>query len=175
MTAEAQHPDPLAGNALLRVVREQHPDIDIVVLPGAVPDADEPVASPLVLAALAADLEQYADALAARLAVEHDVAKPLERAVLDRTDDVGRDYVESRIYAGTLPPGHAIELLRSTAHAFVGLGWQVRPVPGRRPRVEARRLGRVGAFTASATVRPDALQVFLRTPSVRTRSSEAVR
>ena len=55
-------------------------------------------------------------------------------------------------------------LLRATAHALVGLGWQARPVPGDRPRLAGRRRG---GLEAAATVRPESLVLTLRTAKVR--------
>jgi hypothetical protein len=47
-------PDPALADPMLRVLRERHPEVDVVVLPGPVPPApDTPRLDPAVLAATA--------------------------------------------------------------------------------------------------------------------------
>ncbi len=150
------------ADPMLRVLRERHPEVDVVVLPQPAP---VPAAAELTLPqreALATTLERSLDDLLARVA---DPA-PAETVRGSRwhTDEWGLTWYECTAVVGPLPEGGNIALLRATGHALVGLGWQARPVPGDRPRLVGRRRG---GLDAAATVRPDSLVLTLRTAKVR--------
>lgn len=163
---EPGHPDPTLNDPMLRVLRERHPEVDIVVLPQTAP-----VAAPALdldqREALAADTERLADDLLGRLpAGDHSLA----REGRWHTDEWDQSWYECVAVVGGLDVGENVTLLRSTGNALVGLGWRARPVPGDRPRLLARRRG---GFEATATVRPTSLVLTLRTVTVRVVSEVA--
>ena len=153
-------PDPTLTDPMLRVVRERHPEVDIVVLPQPVPVPAIPELGRAQREAFAADLETLLDDLLARLPG----AGQVKRDGRWHTDEWDQTWYECVAVVGGLAVGDNIDLLRSTGNALVGLGWQARPVPGDRPRLVARRRG---GFEAAATVRPTSLVLTLRTAKVR--------
>lgn len=153
-------PDPTLNDPMLRVVRERHPEVDIVVLPQPVPVPEIPELGPAEREPFAADLETLLDDLLARLPG----AGSVRRDGRWHTDEWDQSWYECVAVVGGLANGDNIALLRSTGHALVGLGWQARPVPGDRPRFVARRRG---GFEAAATVRSTSLVLTLRTAKVR--------
>ncbi|RYC03849.1 hypothetical protein [Nocardioides zhouii] len=152
-------PDPTLSDPMLRVVRERHPEVDIVVLPQPVPVPQLPELGPGQREAFAADLERLLDDLLARLAG----AGSVRRDGRWHTDEWDQSWYECVAVVGGLADGDNIALLRATGNALVGLGWQARPVSGDRPRLVARRRG---GFEAAATVRPTSLVLTLRTAKV---------
>lgn len=153
-------PDPILSNPMLRVVRQRHPEVDIVVLPQPVPVPEIPELGPARREALGADLERLLDDLLGRLPG----AGPVKRDGRWHTDEWDQSWYECVAVVGGLAEGDNITLLRTTGNALVGLGWQARPVPGDRPRLVGRRRG---GFEAAATVRPTSLLLTLRTAKVR--------
>ena len=154
-------PDPTLNDPMLRVLRERHPEVDVVVLPQPAPAPVAPELARDRRDALAADVEVLVDDLLARL---QPGAGSLAREGRWHTDEWDQSWYECVAVVGDLAGGENIPLLRSTGSALVGLGWQARPVPGDRPRVVARRRG---GFEAAATVRPTSLVLTLRTAKVR--------
>lgn len=156
-------PDPLQADPMLRVLRERHPEVDIVVLPQGSPARRAPEVDQLGRDALADDLERALDDLVDRLGS----GAPLGSVLRDhrwQTDEWDQTWYEAVAVVDELAEGQNVALLRATGQALVDLGWQARPVPGDRPRLVARRRG--GA-EATATVRPTALVLTLRTAKVR--------
>ena len=153
-------PDPTLSDPMLRVLRQRHPEVDIVVLPQPVPVPQLPELGPAQREAFATDLERLLDDLLGRLRCPGSV----RRDGRWHTDEWEQSWYECVAVVGGLADGDNITLLRSTGNALVGLGWQARPVPGDRPRLEARRRG---GFEAAATVRPTSLVVTFRTAKVR--------
>jgi hypothetical protein len=157
---EPGDPDPTLADPMLRVLRERHPEVDIVVLPQPAPVPQVPELGPAQREAFAADLERLLDDLLGRL--PH--AGSTRRDGRWHTDEWDQSWYECVSVVGDLAEGDNITLLRSTGNALVGLGWQARPVPGDRPRLVARRRG---GFEAAATVRLTSLVLTLRTAKVR--------
>jgi hypothetical protein len=151
---------------MLKVVRERHPEVDIVVLPQPAPPA-APEAGPDRLEALAADVDRSFAELLDRVVPD---PAPSGKAVGTTVgvrwheDEWGLTWYEASAVVGPLTRGDNVALLRATGAALVELGWRARPVPGDRPRLEGRRRGGLEAF---ATVRPESLVVTLRTVRVR--------
>ena len=162
-------PDPALADPMLRVLREQHPEVDIVVLPQPAPAPQLPDLTLAQRGTLAADLDRSLDDLIARLSADP-AAGPVVREGSWHTDEWDQTWYECVAVVGPLGEGANIALLRSTGHALVGLGWQARPVPGERPRLVARRRG---GLWATATVRPDSLVLTLRTAKARVADEEA--
>jgi hypothetical protein len=156
-------PDPLRADPMLRVLRERHPEVDIVVLPQGVPARRAPEVDPSERDDLAGDLERALDDLLDRLGADAPL-RSVQRAQRWQTDEWDQTWCEAVAVVDDLADGENVALLRVTGQALVDLGWQARPVPGDRPRLVARR--RDGA-EASAAVRPTALVVTLRTAKVR--------
>ena len=156
-------PDPALADPMLRVLREQHPEVDIVVLPQTAPAPQVSELSALERQALSAGLDSSLDDLLARIAAAP-AAGPVRRDGSWHTDEWDQTWFETYAVVGPLADGDNMSLLRATAAALVGLGWQVRPVPGDRPRLVGRRRG---GLEASATVRPGSLVITLRTAKVR--------
>jgi hypothetical protein len=161
-------PDPTLNDPMLRVLRERHPEVDVVVLPQPVPAPVAPEVDAAGRDALAADVERSLDLLLARL---EPGARSLQRDGDWRTDEWDQTSYEAVAVLGDLAPGDNMVLLRRTGAVLVGLGWQARPVPGDRPRLVARRRG---GLEAVATVRPTSLVLTVRTAKVRA-AEEAVR
>ena len=153
-------PDPTLSDPMLRVVRQRHPEVDIVVLPQPVPVPEIPVLDPAQRGAFAADLERLLDDLLGRLPA----TGPVKRDGRWHTDEWDQSWYECVAVVGGLGEGDNVTLLRSTGNALGGLGWQAGPVPGDRPRLVGRRRG---GFEAAATVRPTSLVLTLRTAKVR--------
>lgn len=156
-------PDPLQADPMLRVLRERHPEVDIVVLPQGAPAREAPEVDPPGRDALAGDLERDLGDLLERLGSD----APLRSVQRDRrwhTDEWDQTWYEAVAVVDDLAQGDNVALLRATGQALVDLGWQARPVPGDRPRLVARR--RDGA-EAAGTVRPTSLVLTLRTAKVR--------
>ncbi len=153
--------DPAMADPMLRVLRERHPEVDVVVLPQPAPAAVVPALAADERGVLASDVERLVDDLLVRLA-------PGDRAPAREgrwhTDEFDQTWYESVAVVGDLGRGENVTLLRATGNALVGLGWQARPVPGDRPRLVARRRG---GFEAAATVRPTSLVLTVRTAKVR--------
>ena len=162
-------PDPALADPMLRVLREQHPEVDIVVLPQTAPAPQAPDLTLAQRGTLAAELDRSLDDLLARLSADP-ATGPVTREGSWHTDEWDQTWYECVAVVGPLGEGANIALLRSTGHALVGLGWQARPAPGDRPRLVARRRG--GRW-ATATVRPESLVLTLRTAKVRTADEEA--
>lgn len=148
---------------MLRVLRERHPEVDVVVLPGPVPPrADTPTLDTAQLTELAAQADSLMGDLLARLSRNREWTGA-ERSGRWRTDEWGLVSYETAASVRELAEGGDVSMLRATGASLVGLGWQARPVPGTRPRLEARRRG----FTGTATIRPAELVVTVRTVPVR--------
>ena len=157
--------DPALVDPLFRELRQQHPEVDIVLLPQPAPvEADSvPALGHEQRGALAEALEMLIDDLVAVLAREASWTAD-QRAGRWRTDEGGLTWYESAVEVADLAEGANIALLRATGQVLSDLGWQAVPMPGDRPRIAARR---ASGESASATVRPETLVLTARTPLVR--------
>ena len=167
MTSSA--PDPAAADPMLRVLRERHPEVDVVVLPAPVPPRpDTPTLDSEQLAHLAAEADSLVGDLLARLARSPHWTGG-RRSGRWRSDEWGQVSYESVATVEDVPEGGPVPLLRDTGAALVDLGWQARPLPSARPGLEARRPG----FRATARVRRDGVVVRVRSVPVRAHSQPA--
>lgn len=174
MTAHTPE-DPIDADPMLRVLRERHPNVDVVLLPGPAEPVGHgaPLATATDLAALAGETEALMDALVARLArhaawpddVQRESRWRRERGPVPSSRFAHREAV---LVAGGLADGDNVALLRAAGNALLGLGWRARPVAGAAPRLVARR----GAFSASALVREASLQVVVSSGHVLTGSED---
>jgi len=160
-------PDPTLDDPMLRVLRERHPEVDVVVLPQAAPARVAPVLAADQVDAAGAEVEHLLDDVLGRVT---DGGRPVARDGRWHTDEWDQSWYEAVAVVGDLAAGDNVALLRSTGEALVGLGWQARPVPGDRPRLAARRRG---GWEATATVRPTSLVVKVRTALVRAEAEVA--
>lgn len=156
-------PDPALADPMLRVLRERHPEVDIVVLPQTAPAPQVVELSAPQRLALVDGLGSSLDDLLERITASP-AAGPVRRDGSWHTDEWDQTWFEAYAVVGPLAEGDNMTLLRATAAALVDLGWQVRPVPGDRPRLVGRHRG---GLEAAATVRPDSLVLTLRTAKVR--------
>lgn len=159
----AASPDPIRTDPMLRVVRERHREVDIVVLPDPTLRAAGPPLPPAP-AVRTDDVVRRAGTLLeevrVRLAGDEGSAGGAQGPHVVhrwRTDELGRRFLESRLVLSGLAQGENVRLLRSCGDALVGLGWRARPVPARRPGLVAVR----GSSRAWATVTPSGFQLFL--------------
>lgn len=159
----ASTPDPALADPMLRVLRERHPEVDVVLLPGPVPlGPGTPVLETAELASLAAEADSLVGDVLTQLSRSRHWTGG-RRSGRWRTDEWGQvSYQSVATVEGVAQGGH-VPLLRDAGAALVDRGWQARPVPGGRPRLEARRPG----FGATARVRPDGLVVTVRSAPVR--------
>ena len=160
--------DPTPNDPMLRVLRERHPEVDVVVLPQQAPAPLAPELGADEREVLAADVERLVDDLLERLTIGE---RRVTRDGRWHTDEWDQSWYEGVAVVGDLDPGDNVTLLRATGNALVGLGWQARPVPGDRPRLVGRRRG---GFEAAARVRPASLVLTMRTAKVRA-AGEAAR
>lgn len=159
--SDAAPPDPVMDDPMLRVLRERHPEVDIVVLPQPTPPTARELDAPRC-DALAREVDEALAALLARVVGERASGVAVDTGWQDDEWDLA--WYETTAVVGPLTRGDNVALLRATAHALLGLGWQARPVPGDRPRLAGRRRD---GLEAAARVRPDSIVVTLRSPKVR--------
>ena len=120
-------PDPAAADPFFRVLRERHPDVDVVLLPPTRPRPADPDAwdgDPEVVADDALEaLRVVGVALGTDLPVgvrfwkHHDEAAQQHLTVATSVPAPGREVVE----------------LRRVGQALLDLGWQARPLERQRP------------------------------------------
>lgn len=157
--------EALAADPMLSVLRERHPEVDVILLPTpAPPPADAPVATPEQIDALAEQTEVAVDELLARLVRDPAWPGGSRRESRWRRDDVGRAYLEVVVVLTGLPDGDNVRLLRATGNALLDLGWRAGPVSADPPRLAARR----GAWSAAGSVREGALHLFVTSGHVLT-------
>ena len=169
---DPQSPEAIvAADPMMGVLRQRHPDVDIVLLPTpAVPGSVAPgattnggsVATPDDLARLARETEDLLDALAARLSQHPAWPDHAKREARWRHEGVAGEHAgfahrEAILVVDGLAEGDNIALLRAVGNTFLSVGWQASPVPGGRPRLVARR----GSVTGSAMVREGSLQLTI--------------
>lgn len=164
MTHVTPEPGP-TGNPLLEVLRQRHPEVDVVVLPDpALQRAEAALTAPpdrvgddvLAPDAVVREVATLAQSLAVRLST-HPAWQEAEVARAGRWRSTPEDHhwFEAVLEVSGLAPGENVALLRATGNALLGLGWMAAPVSGDRPRLIARR----GTFRASATARAEGLVV----------------
>jgi hypothetical protein len=153
---------PPLDDAFWRRFRDDHPEVDLVLLPdpalvppSPAPADDGPRLTPGQVEAVS---DRLLDELDEQLAGTPGWPPALPRTRRWRTDVHGRRHLESHLVVEGLAEGEPVPLLRAVGDAFLAAGWRARPLPGDQPRLAARR----GPFRATAWVRPDALVVSLR-------------
>lgn len=133
-------PTPLSDDPFFRVLRERHPDADLVVLPPAAPAPDDEPAEVRERAReLVATARATLDSVFRRIGREPSVAVDLWSSH-DRT---GRRRRIARAAVHDLDPGAPVALLREVGDALLALGWDARPYADGSPRLRAVRDGLV--------------------------------
>ena len=99
-------PDPTLDDPMLRVLRERHPEVDVVVLPRSRPTPLPPVVAADELDGLAAGAERLVDDLLARLPLGDHTASRDGRW---HTDEWGQRWYEAVVsFSALRPPSSSI-------------------------------------------------------------------
>jgi hypothetical protein len=143
--------DQVAADPMMRVLRERHPDVSIVLLPPDEPILDQPSATPAQCRAL----QKHADAVLATLSlnVEHEPSTRVDYWWSQSHPEVRR-WVTAASFADLGDDG-AIPLLRTLGNLLVRLGWEPRPAADGSPRIR----GIAGPFELIASADCDAVTV----------------
>lgn len=144
--------DPVAADPMMRILRERHPDVNIVLLPPVEPILDQPSAT----AAQCRALQQHADTVLATLSLH------VEREPSTRVDYWwSQNHPEVRRWvtaAGFADLGDdALPMLRDVGNLLVRLGWEPRPAADG----SARLRGVAGPFELIASAVGDAVSITI--------------
>ncbi len=115
--------DSINADPMMRIVRERHPDVNIVLLPAVQPIVDQPSAT----MAQCRSVQQHAAAVLATVSLKLG-REPSTRVDYWWSQDHPelRRWVSAASYAGLGDEG-AVSLLRALADLLVRLGWDPRP------------------------------------------------
>jgi hypothetical protein len=129
-------PDPAAADPFFRVLRERHPDVDVVLLPPVRPrpaDPDAWTGDPEVV------VEDALEALRV-LGVALGIDLPAGVRFWTHHEEAAQQHLT---VATSFPAaGHEVAELRRLGQALIDLGWEARPLERQeRPTLEALRDG----------------------------------
>lgn len=143
--------DPVTADPMMQIVRERHPDVNIVLLPPVEPILDRPSATPAQCRAL----QRHADTVLATISlnVEHEPATRVDYWWSQSHPEVRR-WVTAASYAELGDDG-AVALLRELGNLLVRLGWEPRPAADGSPRIR----GVAGPFELIASAESDVVSV----------------
>jgi hypothetical protein len=143
--------DQVAADPMMRVLRERHPDVNIVLLPPVEPILDRPSAT----SAQCRAVQKHADTVLATLSlnVEHEPSTRVDYWWSQSHPEVRR-WVTAASYADLGDDG-AIPLLRTLGNLLARLGWEPRPAADGSPRIR----GVAGPFELIASADGDAVSV----------------
>jgi hypothetical protein len=141
----------VAADPMMRILRERHPDVNIVLLPQVEPILDQPSATPAQCRAL----QQHADTVLATLSlnVEQQPATRVDYWWSQSHPEVRR-WVTAASYTDLGDDG-ALSLLRTLGNLLVRLGWEPRPAADGSPRLR----GLAGPFELIASADGDTVSV----------------
>jgi hypothetical protein len=129
-------PDPAAADPFFRVLRERHPDVDVVLLPPTRPrpaDADAWTGDPEVVAD---DALEALRVLGASLGTD----LPVGVRFWKHHEEAAQQHLA--VATSIAAPGTEVPELRRVGQALLDLGWDARPLEHQeRPTLEARRDG----------------------------------
>lgn len=143
--------DQVAADPMMRILRERHPDVNIVLLPPVEPLLDQPSATPAQCRAV----QKHADTVLATLSLNVE-QEPSTRVDYwwSQTHPEVRRWVTAATYADLGDDG-AIPLLRTLGNLLARLGWEPRPAADGSPRIR----GVAGPFELIASAHGGAVSV----------------
>lgn len=143
--------DAIVNDPMMRVVRERHPDVNIVLLPPVEPIRDR--ASATLAQCLA--LQRHADTVLATLTlnVEHETTSRVDYWWSQSHPEMRR-WVTAASYADLGDDG-AVPLLRTLGNLLAQLGWEPRPAADGSPRIR----GVAGPFELIASAEGDTVSI----------------
>jgi len=142
---------PVAADPMMRILRERHPDVNIVLLPPVEPIVDRPSAT----SAQCRAVQHHADTVLATLSLNVE-REPSTRADYwwSQSHPEVRRWVTAASYADLGDEG-ALSLLRTLGNLLAHLGWEPRPAADGSPRIR----GVAGPFELIASAAGDAVSV----------------
>lgn len=145
--------DPVTADPMMRILRERHPDVNIVLLPPVEPILDRPSATPAQCLAF----QKHAATVLATLSlnVGHEPSTRVDYWWSQGHPEVRR-WVTKASYADLGDDG-AIPLLKTLGNLLARLGWEPRPAADGSPRIR----GVAGPFELIASAEGDAVSVNL--------------
>lgn len=145
--------EPAAADPMMRVVRERHPDVNIVLLPPVEPILDQPSATPAQCRAV----QKHADTVLATLSlnVEREPSTRVDYWWSQSHPEVRR-WVTAASFTDLGDDG-AIPLLKSVGNLLARLGWEPRPAADGSPKIR----GVAGPFELIAIADGDLVSVNL--------------
>ena len=152
-----QPSDLMASDPMMRIVRERHPNVNIVLLPPLEPILDRPSAT----AAQCRAFQQHAETVLATL------ARHLDSATSTRADHWwSQGHPEVRRWVTAARFGdlecEPVAAPRSLATLLSGLGWDPRPAADGSPRFR----GEAGPFELIASAEGDAVSISITSEPV---------
>ncbi|MCW2835739.1 MAG: hypothetical protein JWN68_3692 [Nocardioides sp.] len=137
----------------MRVLRERHPDVNIVLLPPVEPILDRPSATPAQCRAV----QHHADTVLSTLSTEVGL-EPSTRVDYwwSQSHPEVRRWVTAASYTDLGPEG-AVPVLRTLGNLLARLGWEPRPAADGSPRVR----GIAGPFELIASADGEVVTVNL--------------
>jgi hypothetical protein len=155
--------DPALDDPFFRVVRERHPDIDLVMLPPVVlpPTVQDP-AEEARAQALLAKVDETLDAV--RLAVRVASGLSMEISASWSTGSAtGSRRRIARAVSHDVPPAEAVSALRAIGNRLLALGWDARPYADGSARLRGVHRQANGELSCEAVVGEGTLQVIVQT------------
>ena len=129
-------PDPAAADPFFRVLRERHPDVDVVLLPAILPRAADADAWDGDPEAVADDALEALRMLGVALGTD----LPPGVRFWKRHDEAAQQHLT--VTTALPAPERQVAELRRMGQALLDLGWQAHPLEREdRPTLEARRDG----------------------------------
>lgn len=143
--------DPVAADPMMRILRERHPDVTVVLLPPVEPLLDQPSATPAQCRAI----QRHASTVLATVSlnVEREPSTRVDYWWSQSQPEVRR-WVIAATYADLGDHG-AVALLRSLGNLLAGLGWEPRPAADGSPMIR----GVAGPLELIASAAGDAVSV----------------
>ena len=141
-------PDPAAADPFFRVLRERHPDVDVVLLPPVRPRAADPDAWTGDPEAVVEDAVEALHVVGVALGVD----LPPGVRFWKHHEEAAQQHLT--LATSFVAPGREVPELRRLGQALVGLGWDAVPLEREdRPTLEAHRDGhRLVAFAVEGGV-----------------------
>lgn len=143
----------VAADPMMRILRERHPDVNIVLLPPVAPVGDRPSAT----LAQCRSVQQHADTVLSTVSQDlgHEPSTQVDYWWSQDHPEVRR-WVTAATYPD-LGDGGAVPALRSLGNLLVRLGWEPRPATDGSPRIR----GVAGPLELVASAEGSVLSVHL--------------